>query len=136
MTENSENTRALLRHLVATLAYRAAKVLRDVPPSFAQFSSGRDTRLPMQILQHLGDLMAWGLRMAQGEYLWRAEGSGDWNTEVRRFFEGLRALDQFLASDAPLPSRRDAHPRSTGGRADARRSTCDVARCSRYSGPA
>ena len=93
MTENSESTRALLRHLVATLAYRAAKVLRDVPPSFAQFSSGRDTRLPMQILQHLGDLMAWGLRM---------EGSGDWNTEVRRFFEGLRALDQFLASDAPL----------------------------------
>src|SRR2546428_12665563 len=102
MTENSESTRALLRHLVATLAYRAAKVLRDVPPSFAQFSSGRDTRLPMQILQHLGDLMAWGLRMAQGEYLWRAEGSGDWNTEVRRFFEGLPALDQFLASDAPL----------------------------------
>src|SRR2546425_2610083 len=105
MTENSESTRALLRHLVATLAYRAAKVLRDVPPSFAQFSSGRDTRLPMQILQHLGDLMAWGLRMAQGEYLWRAEGSGDWNTEVRRFFEGLRALDPFLSS---APSLR--HP--------------------------
>ena len=50
MTENSESTRALLRHLVATLAYRAAKVLRDVPPSFAQFSSGRDTRSPVQIL--------------------------------------------------------------------------------------
>src|SRR5262249_2541468 len=31
MTENVENTRALLRHLLATLAYRAAKVLRDVP---------------------------------------------------------------------------------------------------------
>src|SRR5881397_2421464 len=73
MTENSESTRALLRHLVATLAYRAAKVLRDVPPSFAQFSSGRDTRLPMQILQHLGDLMAWGLRMAANIYGVRRE---------------------------------------------------------------
>ena len=102
MTENLENARMLLRHVVATLAYRAAKVLRDVPPSFARFSSGPNTRLPVQILEHLGDLMAWGLRMAQGEYLWRAQGSGDWNTEVRRFFEGLRALDQFLASDAPL----------------------------------
>src|SRR5207247_9464621 len=102
MTENSENTRALLRHLVATLAYRAAKVLRDVPPSFAQFSSGRDTRLPVQILEHLGDLMAWGLRLAQGEYLWGAEGTGDWNTEVRRFFGGLRGLDQLLACDGPL----------------------------------
>ena len=30
--------RALLRHLVATLAYRAAKVLRDAPSDFAAFS--------------------------------------------------------------------------------------------------
>jgi len=97
-----ENTRAVLRHIVATLAYRASKVLRDVPPSFAQFSSGPGTRRPVQILEHLGDLMAWGLRMAEREYLWRAEGSGDWNTELRRFFDGLAALDRFLASDAPL----------------------------------
>ena len=97
-----ENTRAVLRHIVATLAYRASKVLRDVPPSFAQFSSGPGTRRPVQILEHLGDLMVWGLHMAEGEYLWRAEGSGDWNTELRRFFDGLAALDRFLASDAPL----------------------------------
>jgi len=97
-----ENPRDLLRHIVATLAYRAAKVLRDVPPTFAKFSTGSGTRQPVQILEHLADLMAWGLHMAEGEYLWRAEGGGDWNTELRRFFDGLAALDRFLASDAPL----------------------------------
>jgi hypothetical protein len=100
MTPDSK--RDLLRHLVATLAYRAAKVLRDVPPGFAEFSNGAETRLPVQILAHLADLMRWAVHMAQGQSIWRAEGSRDWNTELRRFFDGLADLDRFLASDAPM----------------------------------
>ena len=99
---NADTSRNLLRHLVATLAYRAAKVLRDVPPGFAEFSAGPTTRVPVQILAHLADLMGWGLRAAQGEYLWRADGTRDWDTELRRFFDGLAELDRYLASDAPL----------------------------------
>jgi hypothetical protein len=104
MTTTPDATQALLRHLVATLAYRAAKVLRDVPASsFSGFSSGHGTRRPVDILAHLGDLMGWAIRMAQGEYLWRADGSDDWDAEVRRFFDGLAALDQSLASNAAPP---------------------------------
>ena len=33
----------LLRHTVATLAYRAGKVLRDVPEGFAEFRAGSST---------------------------------------------------------------------------------------------
>jgi hypothetical protein len=99
---NPDPSRSLLRHLVATLAYRAAKVLRDAPPGFAEFSSGPASRVPVQILAHMADLMGWALRAARGELVWRAEGSRDWDTELRRFFDGLAALDQFLASDAPL----------------------------------
>jgi len=50
----------------------------------------------------MADLMAWAVRTAKGEMVWRAEGSQDWNTELRRFFDGLSELDQFLASDAAL----------------------------------
>ena len=32
----SNEQRALLRHMLATLAYRAAKVLRDAPPGFGE----------------------------------------------------------------------------------------------------
>jgi hypothetical protein len=93
--------KTLLRHLVATLAYRAAKVLRDVPAGFAEFSVGPKARVPMQIVAHMADLMGWAVRMAEGEYLWRAEGTSDWDTEIRRFFDGLAALDRILASGAP-----------------------------------
>ena len=92
--------RAVVRHLAATLAYRAAKVLRDVPPEFATRSFGDSTRVPVTIVAHLGDLMAWAVSMARGGYAWKAEGSGDWNVEVARFFDNLTALDRELASDA------------------------------------
>ena len=93
-------TRAMLRHLAATLAYRAAKVLRDAPPEFARASVGDSTRQPVQIVAHLGDLMAWAITLARGDYAWKAEGSDDWGVEVARFFSNLAALDRELASDA------------------------------------
>jgi hypothetical protein len=98
---NLDTARAVLRHLVATLAYRAAKVLRDVPPGFGHLSFDPATRRPVQIIAHMADLMAWGITLARGDYLWKAEGSDDWDVEVQRFFAGLSSLDHALATDAP-----------------------------------
>jgi hypothetical protein len=92
-------SRTVLRHLAATLAYRAAKVLRDTPPEFAHASFGDSTRHPVQIVAHLGDLMAWAVTIARGEIVWKAEGSSDWSVEVARFFDNLAALDRELASE-------------------------------------
>ena len=100
-SSNPSERRTLLRHLAATLAYRAAKTLRDVPPGFADFSYGPTFRKPVQIVAHMADLMSWGVHMVRGEYVWRAEGSDDWETEVRRFFDGLAALDAGLAASEP-----------------------------------
>jgi hypothetical protein len=50
----------------------------------------------------MADLMGWGLRLAHGEYSWKAEGTSDWNTEATRFFSNLAALDQALAGEAPI----------------------------------
>lgn len=94
--------RAVLRHIVATLAYRAAKVLRDVPPGFADVTFGPSTRRPVQIVAHMADLMAWGITLARGDYVWKAEGSDDWDAEVERFFAGLSSLDRELGSDGPF----------------------------------
>ena len=88
--------RIMLRHLVATLAYRAAKVLRDAPANFGSFQVRPERRRPVQIVAHMGDLMAWAVSLAHGQYVWKAEGSEDWNTEVGRFFDGLAALDGAL----------------------------------------
>lgn len=93
--------RALLRHLAATLAYRAAKVLRDAPPELAAFALDARTRTPVQIVAHLGDLMDWAIELVRGQYVWRAGGSSDWEAEVSRFFDRLTTLDALLAERAP-----------------------------------
>jgi hypothetical protein len=92
-----------VRQLAATLAYRAAKVLRDAPADFAKSTGAPSTRRPVQIVAHMADLMAWGVTLARGENVWKAQGSDDWDVEVRRFFDGLAALDRELAVD-PLPA--------------------------------
>ena len=98
----ADASRAALRHLVATLAYRAAKVLRDAPPDFGEMTFGASARTPVLIVAHMGDLMGWAVRLARGEYSWKADGGGDWATEVTRFFAGLAALDEALASEDSL----------------------------------
>ncbi|MDL1879260.1 hypothetical protein FBQ85_29465, partial [Cytophagia bacterium CHB2] len=94
--------RELLRHTVATLAYRAGKTLRDIPENFASFRIDETTRTPAQILAHLGDLLDWALSLAEGEQRWNDSTPLPWEQEVARFFEALKKFDDYLASDAPL----------------------------------
>jgi hypothetical protein len=95
-------TRAFLRHTLATIAYRAAKVERQAPPGFGTFQLGKAARTPVQIVAHLGDLFDWALTMAQGNAKWVESKPQAWRKEVQRFHASLLALDRYLASDAPL----------------------------------
>lgn len=67
----------VLRHLAATLAYRAAKVLRDAPPDFRAADFGKTTRRPVQIAAHMADLMSWAVTLARGDYVWNPAGTDD-----------------------------------------------------------
>lgn len=100
----ADASRQLLRHTVATLAYRAGKALRDAPESFATFDSGERGRTPARILAHMGDLMDWALSIAKGAQAWQDSTPQPWPQEVERFFKALRAFDDYLASDQPLAS--------------------------------
>ncbi|MDE3156672.1 MAG: hypothetical protein KGN76_16340 [Acidobacteriota bacterium] len=95
--------RQLLRHAVATLAYRGGKVLRGVPPEVAGFKAGPATRTPAEILAHVCDLLDWALSIARGQQAWHdSTPQAEWGRDVARFHEGLAAFDACLASDAPL----------------------------------
>jgi hypothetical protein len=94
--------RDILRHTVATLAYRAGKAVRDAPPHFAGFAVAADSRTPAQIMAHMGDLFDWALSMAKGEQVWRDSTPLPWDQETLRFFGALEAFDAYLASDTPL----------------------------------
>ncbi|HXA75832.1 MAG TPA: hypothetical protein VNV41_01755 [Candidatus Acidoferrales bacterium] len=94
--------RELVRHMVATLAYRGGKALRGAPDGFAQFRAGETTRTPGQILAHIGDLLDWGLSLAKGTQKWQNSNPLPWDQGSERFFASLQVLDAYLASDAPL----------------------------------
>ena len=98
----NDGKREMLRHTVATLAYRGGKAVRGAPEGFASFGACEGARRPVEILSHVGDLLYWALWMARGEYRWPEEKTRTWGEEVARFFEGLAALEAFLASDEPL----------------------------------
>ena len=100
----SDSKRELLRHTLATLAYRGGKAVRDVPAGFAEFQGGHGVRTPGQILAHIGDLLDWALSIAMGQQKWQDSKPLPWEKEVDRFFAALKKLDAFLASGDPLGS--------------------------------
>ncbi len=94
--------RELLRHLVATLAFRAKVAISDAQPDFATFTINETIRTPGEILAHLGDLLEGSLRLMKGEFVVLNSAPLAWKDEVRRFFSAVEAFDSFLASDALL----------------------------------
>lgn len=94
--------RDLLRHTLATLAYRGAKTLRGVPADFSGFRAGPTSRSAGEILAHLGDLFDWAVEIADGRQTWRESPAGEWASQVDRFFDTLRRFDERLARPEPL----------------------------------
>ena len=97
-----DDKRALLRHTVATVAYRGGKAVRGAPASFASFSGDGTDRTAVKILAHIGDLLDWALTQAKGAEAWNDSTPLDWDREVDRFFAALKGFDDYLASDAAL----------------------------------
>jgi hypothetical protein len=97
-----DTKRELLRHTLATLAYRGGKAVSNAPAGFDQFRAGEKTRAPGEILAHIGDLLDWALCLAKGEHKWHDSTPLEWEEEVSRFFNALQAFENYLASDSPL----------------------------------
>ena len=102
MTGTAGTGREMLRHAVATVAYRGGKALRGAPESFALFRIGDATRAPVKLVAHIGDLFDWALSMAQGRTVWKDSEPLAWADEVERFFGTLKKFDEYLASEEPL----------------------------------
>jgi hypothetical protein len=102
LTASPDPARRLLRHTVATLAYRGGKALRGAPEHFSSYHIGDKTRTPAQILAHMGDLLDWALSIAKGSQTWHDSTPLPWNAEIDRFFAAIKKFDDYLASSEPL----------------------------------
>jgi hypothetical protein len=102
VSEDSPGGRELLRHTLATLAYRGGKAVRQAGPDFGSFRLGEGTREPLRILAHINDLLDWMLHLCQGRHVWNDSVPESWQAEVDRFHRSLARVDTFLASPEPL----------------------------------
>ena len=94
--------RELLRHLVATIAFRGGIAVLDAPENFAVFRIGETIRTPGEILAHIGDLIQGSLYLMKGEFVYLNSPPLPWEEEITRFFSAAKEFDSYLASDVSL----------------------------------
>jgi hypothetical protein len=100
--KSHDSNRHMLRHSLATIAYRGSKAMRGATEEFARFRATNSCRTPAELLAHLGDLMDWSLSQAQGAPRWQESAVLPWDEGKARFFASLKSFDDYLASDAPV----------------------------------
>ena len=87
MTES----RRLLRHFLAALAYRTQKALRGASPEFGEFRAGTHVRTPHELLWHMTGVIGYACTMLHGGTFAppRLANFGD---EIARFHDTLAML--------------------------------------------
>jgi hypothetical protein len=102
MTES----RRLLQHFLAALAYRTQKALRDAPDDFSGFRAGATSRTPHELLWHMTGLIGYARTMFHGGEFEppRLPTLAD---EVERFHRTLEALRNDFADDKLTARIRD-----------------------------
>lgn len=94
--------RELLRHLIATIAFRGRVATRDAPPDFEDFRFKEGVRTPGETLAHIGDLIQGSHYLMKGELVYLDSKPLSWDREVERLFAAIRDFDDYLRSEAQL----------------------------------
>ena len=96
-----DDKRHMLRHFLASLAYRTQKAVRGAPEGFADFQAGNDVRTPKELLQHMTSVLGYARTFfIGGEY--RPEPLPTLQDEIERFHEMLADLRKHLEAGTPL----------------------------------
>src|SRR5690606_9720512 len=98
----ADESRAMLRHLLAAVWYRGKIAVADASDDFANFRAAGEIRTPGEILAHIGDLIAGSHFLLKGELVYLNSEPLPWNEGIERFRTAVRELDSFLAGDEPL----------------------------------
>ena len=102
----SPDTIRLLRHLVATIAYRASRSLRDAPPVFETARLADGGMSARELLLHMTNVLAFALATVTQTDRIRHEAL-DWQSEVNRFYALLGELDARLAESPSIEDGMD-----------------------------
>jgi len=93
--------RHMLRHFLATLAYRGTNILRNMPADISHYRPSPLVRTPVEILNHLNGVLTYAHSFLV-PYESTEPSLLEWQREVDRFYEILTKLDETLAGQTPL----------------------------------
>ena len=102
MESHQNIERAILRHMIAAMVYRATRTIENAPSEFGAYRAQDQSRTPLQILSHLSDLCDWALTMSLGRERWHDATPQSWESETSRFYQSVKHLDDYLAGTSPV----------------------------------
>lgn len=129
--EFSETDRSLLRHFLASIAYRTQKALRNAPADFGNFRCAPGVRTPHQLLRHMSDVLGYARTMLHGKRR-RAHALPEFEDEIARLHEELESLAEDI--EAPNSGRVTPGQLLQGPLADAMTHAGQLAMLRRLSG--
>lgn len=93
----------LVEHLLAAIAYRTQKALRDAPAHYPGFTLGGQVRTPVEILRHMTSVLGYARTFAVGgTYPVTPDPLPSFADEQLRFHAMLEAVRDSLAPDGSL----------------------------------
>lgn len=102
----SVDTTRVLRHLVATIAFRASRSLRDVPPGFEDVRLGDGSMTARELVLHMNNVMSFALATVAGTERIPQE-AVEWPQEIERFYSLLARVDEKLAGGTSMEPGMD-----------------------------
>lgn len=95
-----DDTRRVLAHFLAALAYRTQKALRGAPADFADFSAGAGVRTPRELVRHMAGVLGYARTFFVGG-VYRPDPLPTMDAEVERFHEVLADVAAHLVAGTP-----------------------------------
>jgi hypothetical protein len=92
---------ALLRHFLATLAYRTQKAVREAPPAFGDFRAADGVRTPVELVRHMTGVLDFARSFFTGSRQ-KPEPLPSLAAEVERFHAVLEEVGGHLAAGTPM----------------------------------
>lgn len=97
--------RELVAHVLAAIAYRTQKALRDAPAHYPSFAAGQQVRTPVEILRHMTSVLGYARTFAVGgSYPIKPEPLPSFAAEQERFHAMVEAVRDTLGPDGSLGS--------------------------------
>lgn len=97
------DARAVLRHQLATLAYRTQRTLQGAPAGFEEFQAGAGVRTPRDLLHHMSQLLNFTVGLWTETSATPLEADVSLQAEVDRFHAQLARLSDVLRT-SPMPA--------------------------------